>query len=916
MTRAKGKSRKTKILKTALVMIVAFAVFLILYSVTVIANSPKIDPDNIYSNLSESSILYDDKGNVLENIYQGDGNRINVDYDQIPDDLINAVVSIEDKTFWSHHGFNVIRIFGAIKDSLTSGGEVSGTSTITQQLARNVYLPESKSIRSLNRKVAEAWYAVLLERTLTKEQIMEAYLNTIYFGYNSYGIQAASQAYYSKDVEDLNATQCIALAAIPKSPNDYALVKTIDNNTIESEALELKKKDILYKSPNYTIVYNGDAAKGRRLLAVQNMQDQGYLTAEQADAIKGTSLKKQLDLDDNAYSSKASYFTDFAIDEIISDLTETGYSKDAAKKMVYTGGLKIYTSLSSKVQGAIDEAFKENSNFPSVANLKYDSSGNIINDKKNILLYKYSNMINDDGQFILSSDEYTTDPSGDIILKSGNRLNFYDTVSDGKKDYSIEMKDMYMMKEGTLYSIESSTLLIPQKYKSKNSDGDIVIDKTFIADHPDFFVKYGDSFIIDEDSYNLGQEVKQPQGSMVIIDYKTGEIKGLSGGRETTGKLLYDRADSTRQPGSSIKPLSVYSTALQEGEDAAKAGTGMKFTEYDKNQNTSLYGSYWTAASKINDAPLTINGKVWPKNWYNGYRGIMTLRKSVEQSVNVNAVRVFQQIGPSASIDQLKKFGITSLVETGTANDKNAAALALGGMAKGISPIEMASAYGTFPNGGQHVDYTSYTKITDKDGNVILDNANKKTKVMSEGVSFIMTDILRTTVTNGVAKDAKTQQPTAGKTGTTTDNYDAWFCGFTPQYSAACWLGNDINIELDQGSSAAAKMWSKIMTAATAGETGSFSSKPSSVIRWGGEYYIDGTQKAASSASDEKASTTQQVSVETCSSSGYIATPWCKDRTEKIMDSGDEHALYYCPVHNQDPDKYPIPPGYTVTITQ
>lgn len=190
-----------------------------------------------------------------------------------------------------------------------------------------------------------------------------------------------------------------------------------------------------------------------------------------------------------------------------------------------------------------------------------------------------------------------------------------------------------------------------------------------------------------------------------------------------------------------------------------------------------------------------------------------------------------------------KKFGITSVVETGSSNDRNAAALALGGMVNGISPLEMASAYGTFPNTGQHVDYTGYTKVTDKNGNTILENDKKTTAVMSEGVAFIMTDILRTTVVNGVARDAALDKPTAGKTGTTSDNYDAWFCGFTPQYSAACWIGNDVNIELNEGSSAAAKLWKKVMTSATAGQSGSFPVKPSTVIESGGEYYINGTKK-------------------------------------------------------------------------
>jgi len=905
-THLKKMGKISKIIKIILGAIIAMMLFIVLYSLTIISNAPDINPDDIYANLSESSVLYDDENNPMENVYIDGGNRVNVDYNKMPKNLINAVVSIEDKTFWSHHGFNVIRIFGAIKDSIFSRANIGGTSTITQQLSRNVYLSETKSVRSLNRKVTEAWYTILLERNLSKKQIIEAYLNTIYFGYNSYGVQSASQAYFSKNVEDLNLNECIALASIPKSPEYYSLVKTIDNTTSEADALKLKKKDILYKSLDYLVVYNGDAGKDRRELILQNMYDQGYITADEEKTVSKTSIKSDLDINNNAYFSHSSYFSDFVIDEVINDLTDEGYAYSAAKKMVYTGGLKIYTSMSSKVQDAIEDAFSQNSNFPSVANIIYDKNGNIINKSGNILMYKYSNFFNSEKHFILTSDEYYKESSGNLILKSGKRLKFYNSETKGESDVTIEFKSLYKIKSNVIYYISGGTLLIPQGYKHKNSNGDLVISADFLASNPDFFVSFGDSYIIKEQSYNLNQEVRQPQGAMVICDYRTGEIKGLIGGRSTAGKLLYNRALSTRQPGSSIKPLSIYSTAIQQGADAATSGTNMKFKNYDKNQVTSGYGNYWTASSKINDAPLTINGQIWPKNWYNGYLGMITLRKSVEQSVNVNAVRVFQQIGSTAAIEQLNKFGITSIVTSGSPNDKNASALALGGMTKGISPIEMASAYGIFANQGEHIDYTGYTKIKNKNNEVILEKAQKKTKVLSKGVAFIMSDILRTTVTNGVAKDANTDKITAGKTGTTSDNFDAWFCGFTPQYSAACWIGNDINIELSEGSSIAAKLWSKVMTVATSGMSGSLPSQPNTVVKVNGEYYINESQNVEK----EK----QQVSVEICSKSGYIATPWCTDRTTKIMDADDKHAKYYCPIHNQDPTKYPIPPGYSVTI--
>ncbi len=312
--------------------------------------------------------------------------------------------------------------------------------------------------------------------------------------------------------------------------------------------------------------------------------------------------------------------------------------------------------------------------------------------------------------------------------------------------------------------------------------------------------------------------------------------------------MLYNRATSPRQPGSSIKPPSVYTSALQQGADAAAKNEPMTFKELDRNQRTYAYGKYWTAASGINDAPLIVNGKQWPKNAYIGFRGMMSMRKAVEQSVNVCAVRVFQQVGEEYAANQLKKFGITTVVTDtdNPTNDMNAAALALGGMTRGVSPLEMASAYGTFPNGGYHINYIPYSTVEDRNGVVILQNRKKGKQVIDPGVAFITGDMLRTTVTRGLGRPAAASgQITAGKTGTTSENYDAWFCGYTPQYSAALWIGNDVNLELTEGSNAAARLWGQIMRQATLGLPAEAIVMPSSVWRVGNEYFIRGTETYA-----------------------------------------------------------------------
>ncbi|HZK61475.1 MAG TPA: biosynthetic peptidoglycan transglycosylase, partial [Anaerovoracaceae bacterium] len=211
-----------------------------------ISTTPEIDPGNIYSQLARTSVIYDNQGQIIQNIDSNE-NRTNVSFEKMPKNLVNAVISIEDKTFYEHHGFNYVRLMGAVVDSITGKNRISGTSTITQQLARNLYLTNE---RTIIRKFREAYYTVQLEKALNKDQIMEAYLNTIYLGFNSYGVQTAAQSYFSKNVEDLTLEECAILAAIPKNPSGYAPLKRFNSSDIASD-----DPKIVLRSNTYTIIY-------------------------------------------------------------------------------------------------------------------------------------------------------------------------------------------------------------------------------------------------------------------------------------------------------------------------------------------------------------------------------------------------------------------------------------------------------------------------------------------------------------------------------------------------------------------------------------------------------------------------------------------------------------------------------------
>lgn len=853
-------STKQKALRIALTAIIALFIILFIYVGVLIitADTHSIDADNIYSKLSQRSTLYDDQGDEIESVFSEDGNRANVSYDQLPENLINAIVSIEDKTFWKHHGFNFVRIAGAIKDSVFGGGQISGTSTLTQQLARNVYLAETKSTRSMNRKILEAYYTVLIEKSMTKEQIIEAYLNTVSLGFNCYGVEAASQAYFGKSVTELDLQECVALASLPQSPSSFALVKSYPIGTVEVD-----QDNIISTTDSMIYVYNGELSSNRRSMTFNNMVDQGYITQSEADEAKNQNLKDKIDISTHETTNYSTYFTDYAIDQITEDIMEEyGWTKEEARNRIYTGGLKIYTTMDSNAQQIAYKEFSNSSNFPSVANLRKDSDGNVLNGKTgSIILYDYDDYFDDNGNFVLAADEYSMNSDGSMTLYAGKRLNFYNTTVNGGTDISVEFKKMYEQKDGKFYTIEGGTLAIPQEYKSKDASGNCIISAEFFKENPNFFKKKDGTLILSEKGYSLKQRVVQPQAAAVVIDYKTGGIKAMIGGRDVSGRMVTNRALQPNQPGSSIKPLAVYSSALQSSFNAEAKGEKMNLS---KSQGDN-WGDYITAGSVINDAPLTVNGKTWPKNWYSGYRGHMTLRKAVEQSVNVCAVKVYQQMGPEFPISQLKKMGITTIVEDGDVNDKNPAALALGGMTTGISPLQMAAAYGIFPNEGTYTEPIAYTKITNSNDEVIFEKTPETEEVLNEGVAYIMTDILRSVVTNGLGSTASfSGQPVAGKTGTTNDNYDAWFVGFTPQYSASVWIGNDVNIELSQGSASAARLWRSIMSQVCEGlPYGEYPSKPDNVESHGGEYYTEGTYSRVSKPTSKTQKTTEEKKDET-----------------------------------------------------
>ena len=723
-----AKAPKGKLLLKVLGGLIVLGVVVVLATVVMTAAKVgKINEDSLYANIERSSILYDIDGTEIDTLHYSEDRKI-VPIDEMPDDLKSAFIAIEDKTFYKHHGFNFRRMFGAVLSRLTGrSSSISGTSTITQQLARNVYLAEIKSQRSISRKLSEMYIAWRLENNLTKDQILEAYLNTIYLGYGNYGVGSAARTYFSKEVSDLDLAECAALAALPQAPDSYALItedpegnEEIRNITYYSlnevdeaaadEETAADDADAEEESGS-TGFYANDLSKERRDLVLDLMADQNYISSDEAEGAKVDVidiLSPSFEKNESAYT----YFTDYVAGVVTNDLMEKyKISEEEAQRMVYTGGLQIHTTLRSDVQNAIYDEFQNDNNFPAAV--------------------------------------------------------------DGSK----------------------------------------------------------------------------VQASMVVTEVGTGYISGFVGGRDAEGSNLFNRAISPRQPGSSIKPLAVYGAALQKSFDYAAKNKTFDYTDYgfDK-QGINYWGDYITASSVVIDEPLTINGEEWPQNFSKSYSGKQSLRTALQQSINTCAVKILWQVGLDYSVDLLEKYGLTT-IETDTsaaANDVNPAALALGAMTYGVTPLEMSLAYAAFPNGGSVNTAVCYTDVTDSDGKTMLRGESKSTKVLDEGVAWIMTDLLKSVVSRGIAGNAAISGvEVGGKTGTTNDTFDVWFDGFTPDYSAALWIGTDLNVEMLGSSAQAAALWSRIMRQVDGITEGKYREMPSDVIKVKGEYYTRGTEKNA-----------------------------------------------------------------------
>ncbi len=975
-TKSNNKEKKQKksfmnIMKIALIAMIVVGIVgagvVYIYIMSVLKNVDPIDPDLIATSLTENSVIVDSEGRVLEHI-QNTGLRTVVHYNDMSKDLINAFVAVEDKTFFEHNGFNFIRLFGAMKDTLTTGKRLGGTSTITQQLARNIYLYEIRSDRALDRKVKEAYYAIELEKYLTKEQIIEGYLNLVYLGSNSNGVEAASQAYFSKSASEVNYIESALLAGIVKSPSAYSPVITKEKVNVTAEDYVIDDTD-----PLYTLVFNTNC-EDRFLTSIYLMHENNKISDAEYEYAKTVDLRTLIHPGKTAQSEITSFFADMVKDDVVNDLVaQYGYTKEDATNLLYTGGLTIESTIDFDMQKILESNYAQdnftpyfgestavavrsfqkdnglavdgvagqntiakirelsgmdtsaftldvykkgvnsdevvllkrtlfelgylvnNENFPKVTVL-LDSNGNVISEEsKRLIIYKQSNLIDSNGNFIIPASDYKFDDNGNLVLFKNQRMYFYPHYQDDQLvSIQVVVKETFTYNENSdeneklsggkynitdLYTYEGRDVLIPNEYKSFDENNNVVIDKKFLVDYPDFFKIDGNqNILVAKGDYVINEKgTIQPQSAMVIIDYHTGELKSIVGGRNITGQRVFNRAINPRQPGSAIKPLSVFTPAIDSGK--------------------------YTAGTVIDDRPVYLLGDGttrWPINWYEAYSnynknfGLVTLRESVQQSINVTAALIAQDLGVDTSISYLQKFGISTLVTSGETSDLNIAAVALGGMTRGITPLDLTAAYGAIANKGVLNEVITYKTVKNGKGEILLQNESKQTYVVDENVAYIVQDMMKTSVESGVATAAKLSpnndiMPVSGKTGTTSSNIDAWFIGYTPYYVGGVWFGNDVNIPLDQGSKISAQFWKTVMSEIHMDLESKQFDVPSGIVKVTIDT-ISGKLPSELSALDPRGTVRSEiflrgteptevddvhVMADICTESGKLATPYC-----------------------------------------
>nr|WP_251140755.1 penicillin-binding protein 1A [Rhodoferax sp. U11-2br] len=699
-----------------------------------------------YPNLPDVSELSDYRPKLPLRVFSAEGTLIGefgeerrhlTPIQDIPKVMKDAVLAIEDARFYQHGGVDYI---GVARAALANLGQIKsqGASTITMQVARNVYLSSEKTY---TRKIYEILLTFKMEHLLSKDQILEIYMNQIFLGNRAYGFAAASEAYFGKQLKDISVAEAAMLAGLPKAPSAY--------NPIN----------------------NPKRAKTRQLYIIQRMLENGFITPDQAEIAKQEVVKIRSSADSTQVH--AEYFT-----ETVRQLIYAQYGDST-----YTRGLNVYTTLRAADQIAAYQALR-----------------------RGIMNYERRQVYRGPEKFVSMPQDAqgTEDVIDEALLEHPDNG---DVLSAVVLDANTKMIKA-IRQNGDIVEITGDGLKPAQSGLSDKAPSNIKIRRGAVI-----------RIVQTPKSTWEITQLPEVEGAFVAIDPLTGAIRALVGGFDFEKNKFNHVTQAWRQPGSSFKPF-IYSAALENGV---------------------------TPATIVNDAPLFFSagvtgGQPWePKNYDGKFEGPMPLHRALALSKNMVSIRVLQVVGAQNAQQWVTRFGFDA--------EKHPPYLTMALGAGSVTPMQMATAYSVFANGGYRVNPWIVSKITDQKGKVL---AQTPAPVLDESVraidarnAFVMDSLLQEVARSGTAASAqaKLKRPDLfGKTGTTNDSMDAWFAGFQPTLAAITWIGYDTPRKLgsrETGGGLSLPVWIEFMTQALKNVPVAELPVPEGVVNIDGEWFFN-----------------------------------------------------------------------------
>ena len=699
-----------------------------------------------YPNLPDVSELSNYRPKLPLRVYTAEGNLISefgeerrnlTPIREIPKVMKDAVLAIEDARFYEHGGVDYV---GVARAALANLGreKAQGASTITMQVARNVYLSSEKTY---TRKIYEVLLTFKLEHMLTKHQILEIYMNQIFLGNRAYGFAAAAETYFGKPLKDVTVAEAAMLAGIPKFPSSA--------NPIANFA----------------------RARERQLHIIDRMQENNFITAEQAAAAKQQELVIRPSSD--ATRVHAEY-----VAEMVRQMMFAQYGEET-----YSRGLNVYTSIATDDQNAAYAALRRGI-------LDYDRRQAYRGPEKFIDLPKDAQELGEAVDDALASHPDAGELFAAVVTQASAR------------------KVTVMRRGGEVVDITGAGLRPVSSGLAAKAGPNIRI-------RPGAVVRV---LKTSRGDWELTQ-LPEVEGALVALDPRNGAVKALVGGFDYDKNKFNHVTQAWRQPGSSFKPF-IYSAALEKG---------------------------FSPTTMINDTPLFFDssvtgGQPWePKNYEGGFEGPMTMKRGLARSRNMISIRILQTITPQYGQEWVTRFGFDA--------DKHPPYLTMALGAGSVTPMQLATGFAVFANGGYRVNPFLITRITDHTGRVLVESQpagpSEANRAIDARNAFITHTMLNDVVRSGTAAKASAalgRPDLGGKTGTTNDSMDAWFAGYQPTLVAAVWMGYDTPRNLgarETGGGLSLPIWINYMRTALKGVPVAEPKPPEGVVRVGGDWYYE-----------------------------------------------------------------------------